>query len=188
MSLNYLTICLIIIFPISEIINGIIKRAKTDNKNTDHISEVILWIVIIMSVSMAVAFRKTKLFSYEMQETTKYFLVIGLMLSGMFIRWDAITTLGKYFTFNITVLPGQHLVQTGIYKYIRHPSYSGLILIFCGMGFYFSNFLSLMVLVIPIISVLFYRIFIEEKLLHQAFGKIYEEYCSKTKRLIPKVM
>lgn len=188
MSLNYLSICLIIIFPVSEIINGIIKRAKTDKKNTDPISEVILWIVIAISVTSAVLCRKTEPFNYNLAETVKFSIVIGLMLFGMLIRWSAITTLGKYFTFNITVQPNHHLVETGIYKYIRHPSYTGLILIFCGMGFYFSNWLSLLLLGIPISGVLAYRIYIEEKVLHQAFGKLYEQYCAKTKRLIPKVI
>ena len=188
MSLNYLSICLIIIFPVSEIINGIIKRAKTVNRKKDPISEVILWIVIVISVTSAVLIRQTEPFNYNLAEPSKYSLVTGLMLFGMLVRWAAITTLGKYFTFNITVQPDQHLIQNGIYKYIRHPSYAGLILIFCGMGFYFSNWLSLMVLVIPITGVLLFRIYIEERVLHEAFGRVYEEYCAKTKRLIPKVI
>lgn len=186
LSLNYLSICLIIMFPISEIINGVIKRTRTDmKKSPDHISEVILWIAITFSVTFAVIFRNTVPFAYALSENTRDILVTLLMGFGMTVRWLAITTLGKYFTFNIIIQPDHHLIRTGIYKYIRHPSYAGLLLVFCGMGLYFLNWLSLVILVVPITAVLLYRIYIEEQLMRKAFGKFYIDYCAKTKRLIP---
>jgi protein-S-isoprenylcysteine O-methyltransferase Ste14 len=68
---------------------------------------------------------------------------------------------------------------------VRHPSYSGLILFCIGYGIALQNWLSLAIAVlIPLVSLL-YRIQIEEKVLLLTLGIEYENYKSKTKKLIP---
>jgi protein-S-isoprenylcysteine O-methyltransferase Ste14 len=52
-----------------------------------------------------------------------------VLLSGIVIRWTAIFTLGKAFSANVAIREDQKLKQSGLYRLVRHPSYSGLLLI-----------------------------------------------------------
>jgi len=109
------------------------------------------------------------------------------MLLGLLIRWTAILTLRKYFTVDVSILPGHQIVKKGLYKYIRHPAYAGSLVSFLGLGLAFSNWLSSIVIVVPILTAFIYRIQVEEQALIQAFGDEYLDYSNTTKRLIPKI-
>jgi protein-S-isoprenylcysteine O-methyltransferase Ste14 len=109
------------------------------------------------------------------------------MLLGLIIRWTAILTLRKYFTVDVSILEDHKIVKKGIYKYIRHPSYAGSLVSFLGLGLAFSNWLSSVVIIVPILTAFIYRIQVEEKALIQAFGEEYLDYSNTTKRLIPKI-
>lgn len=60
--------------------------------------------------------------------------VIGLMLLsfGALIRLSCYRTLGRLFTFELSVLKEHRLVTTGPYSFVRHPSYTGAILAIIG--------------------------------------------------------
>ena len=70
---------------------------------------------------------------------------------------------------------------------MRHPSYSGLLIAFFGLGLMFANWLSLALLVVPIFIALHGRIVLEERALREKFGADYEAYCAPTARLIPGI-
>ncbi len=55
-----------------------------------------------------------------------------VMLAGAGIRIQAIRTLAKQFTSRVTMLPHHTLIREGAYRYVRHPSYLGQILILAG--------------------------------------------------------
>jgi protein-S-isoprenylcysteine O-methyltransferase Ste14 len=114
---------------------------------------------------------------------------VGLLLivSGMAIRFIAIRTLGKFFTVDLGIAHNHRLVNKGIYKYIRHPSYTGSLLSFLGLGLSFNNWISLFVIFIPVLISFVYRMNIEEELLLSQIGPDYEAYRKETKRLIPLV-
>lgn len=112
---------------------------------------------------------------------------VVLMLAGTILRRAAIRTLRQYFTVNVTVLDGQRIVKDGLYKYMRHPSYTGLLLRYFGFGLAFANWLSLALIFLPLAGAVCYRIFVEEAALRRAFGGEYASYAAGTKRLIPKV-
>jgi len=79
------------------------------------------------------------------------------------------------------------VIRSGIYRHVRHPSYSGLLLAFVGLGLAFGNWVSLAVMLGPIVAALLYRIHIEEIVLLEALGREYAEYCKATRRLVPGV-
>ena len=105
----------------------------------------------------------------------------------MIIRFIAIRTLGKFFTVNLAIHGDQSLIKAGLYKYIRHPSYTGSLISFVGFGLSLNNWVSLIVIFVPVLITFINRINIEEKLLHEQFGIEYEEYKARTKRLIPMI-
>jgi protein-S-isoprenylcysteine O-methyltransferase Ste14 len=78
-------------------------------------------------------------------------------------------------------------VKNGLYRNIRHPSYTGFLLRYLGGGLAFANWLSLIIIFLPMLAAILYRIKVEEGALIEAFGSEYIDYASSAKRLIPKV-
>jgi protein-S-isoprenylcysteine O-methyltransferase Ste14 len=115
--------------------------------------------------------------------------VVGLiiLILALIIRWTAIYTLGRAFSSNVAILDSQKLNRTGLYRYVRHPSYLGLFLVFVAVGIHSRNWLSLVLATVPTGAALLYRIHVEEAALRQAFGEEYLSYSKVTKRLIPGV-
>ncbi len=80
--------------------------------------------------------------------TLLFWLGIFLMLAGVTFRWYAIRVLGKYFTPVVAIQTGQTVVERGPYRLIRHPSYTGALITFFGLGLAFSNWLSLIAILL----------------------------------------
>ncbi|HZE72212.1 MAG TPA: isoprenylcysteine carboxylmethyltransferase family protein [Pyrinomonadaceae bacterium] len=112
---------------------------------------------------------------------------IVMMLLGTALRWAAILTLRNYFTVNVTILENHQIVRRGLYRYLRHPSYAGLLLRYFGFGLGLGNWLSVIFISVPLLGAVVYRIHIEEKALRQSFGQQYEKYAQDTWRLVPKI-
>ena len=112
---------------------------------------------------------------------------LGLLFAGIIIRWAAIYDLGKYFTSTVLIKDDHRLIQSGLYKHLRHPAYSGALLAHLGLGLSFSNWISLGCSLLPFILAASYRIHVEERALREAFGEAYVSYSRGTKRLIPKL-
>lgn len=110
-----------------------------------------------------------------------------VIVSGLSIRWIAIFTLGKSFSANVAIRDAQTIHKAGVYRFIRHPSYLGLWLVFLATGLHSSNWISFGLAVVPTSAVLLYRIRIEEAALRDAFGEEFVVYSRKTKRFIPGV-
>ena len=115
------------------------------------------------------------------------YVCLGLLMLGLAIRWSAIYTLGKSFSANVAIHSTQRLNQSGLFRVVRHPSYSGLLLIFLAMGLNTHNWLGLGIIVLLPAAALVYRIHVEEVALTGAFGAEYVAYSQRTKRLIPGI-
>jgi protein-S-isoprenylcysteine O-methyltransferase Ste14 len=112
---------------------------------------------------------------------------LPLIIMGLIIRWIAIIQLGNSFTVDVAITDSANLKTDGIYTRIRHPSYSGLLLVAVGFSAIMSSLYSFLVLVIPIFAAIIYRINIEEKVLINEFGESYNAYKKNTKKLIPGI-
>jgi protein-S-isoprenylcysteine O-methyltransferase Ste14 len=115
--------------------------------------------------------------------------VIGLVLmaAGVFVRQWAILTLGRFFTPEVRVHPDQTVVERGPYRWVRHPSYSGLLIFFVGLGLALSDWLSAIVLAILPAAGLLVRIRSEERALIAALGEEYRRYAASRRRLLPGI-
>ena len=110
---------------------------------------------------------------------------IGVFIFGLLLRRWAIRHLGRFFTVDVAVARDQHVVDDGPYRYVRHPTYSGLLLEFAGVGLTLGSVTGWIVIVVPIFLVLLHRVRIEEGALAGALGKSYAEYMRRTKRFVP---
>lgn len=122
------------------------------------------------------------------QRTLVFGVGIGAMLLGVALRWFAIWTLGMYFTRDVAVSAGQEVVQNGLYRIIRHPSYSGTFLTMLGVGLVVTNWASLLALLTCVLLGHLYRVRVEEAALIQTIGHPYVDYMQRTKRFIPWIV
>lgn len=116
-----------------------------------------------------------------------FFIGIVLAWIGMAVRAVAVKTLGKYFVITLRTVKDQKVVDYGIYKYIRHPSYTGILLTIIGLSICVNSLIGSPAFIIIAIAATIYRIVLEEKMLTQDLGKDYVNYKSHTKKLIPLI-
>jgi protein-S-isoprenylcysteine O-methyltransferase Ste14 len=124
------------------------------------------------------------LISFYFNRTIFYpFLV--LFLIGIGLRIYTKRLLGKFFHVNIVIHEDHKIIQSGIYKFIRHPMYLANFLIFLGIAGFFSSFLGIIAAIIFVIPTTILRIEKEEKYLKEKSPKEYKEYQEQSKKLIP---
>jgi protein-S-isoprenylcysteine O-methyltransferase len=109
---------------------------------------------------------------------------ICLFIAGGVLRVDARVTLGRQFSPNLRLLENHRLITRGIYRFIRHPAYAGIILACSGLPLILGSPAGL-VMVPFIAATLVYRIRLEEQMLTERFGDDYRLYARRTKRLAP---
>jgi protein-S-isoprenylcysteine O-methyltransferase Ste14 len=112
----------------------------------------------------------------------------GLLLFtfGKIVRTWAIVYLGRYFSVFLTIQEQHRLVTENIYTWIRHPSYLGLLLIHLGTALVFRSKLGLLFWFLLLIW-LVVRMNREERILASEFGSFWENYKSRSRRLIPGI-
>jgi protein-S-isoprenylcysteine O-methyltransferase len=174
-----------ILYGASELGLSIFKRAGKGAAQADRGSLRLIWIVIFASVylafTLAVEFPQ---FGFGPSDTLQI-AGIAIFAAGIAIRWYAIVYLGRFFTVNVAIASDHRLVEGGPYRFVRHPSYTGSLLAFLGLGICMCNWGSLAALLVPTLLVFLRRIHVEEAALTAAFGDQYRDYMRRTKRLIP---
>jgi protein-S-isoprenylcysteine O-methyltransferase Ste14 len=110
---------------------------------------------------------------------------LSLVWAGFAVRFRAVTELGDSFRTTVEVEDGQAVVSTGPYRFIRHPSYTGLLLIVVGLGLAGHTWPGLALCVLFPLSAMLQRIHVEETELVEVIGDPYRAYRLRTKRLIP---
>lgn len=109
---------------------------------------------------------------------------VALLAVGGVLRIWPMFVLGRRFSGLVAIQPGHELVTTGPYRYVRHPSYLGMMLGFAGWALVFRSGVGLLAAVLGLV-LLEQRIAAEEALLSSQFGSPYEEYRRRTWRLVP---
>ena len=119
-----------------------------------------------------------------------WFFVVGvlLMLLGMFVREWAVITLRGFYSFRVRVLADHKVVDSGPYRLVRHPAYSGSILTMMGVGFAVQSAAAVLLLLVFCGIGYGYRIRVEEAALLKELGEEYSKYMGRTKRLIPFIL
>ncbi len=177
----------ILLWIISEIALARLKRSGAEASEKDKFSLRVLWTSIVLGITAGVMLSIYHIGAMREENAGVVLIGFALIVIGLVIRWIAILTLWKYFTVDVAIAEDHKLVTFGLYRIVRHPSYTGSLLSFLGLGLVFSNWYSILVIVIPITAAFMYRIKIEESALAAFFGDSYREYSARTKRLIPGI-
>jgi protein-S-isoprenylcysteine O-methyltransferase Ste14 len=172
---------------------GVVARAIREKRGfsgvgQDRLSGPALVVGILLAV--AVGYRAAR---YVPQAAITVFqpeifaVGLGLALAGIVLRAYAIVRLGRFFNTRVTVVADQVVIDTGPYRLVRHPSYSGALLTLFGILLCSTNWFTLacFLLAAPGFA---YRIAVEERALVNGLGQPYRDYMGRTKRLIPYVL
>jgi protein-S-isoprenylcysteine O-methyltransferase len=183
----YLSEWLGVLYGFSELGLTVFKRAGKGAANADRGSLSLLWIVILASIYLSVTLaRALTQFSFGPRPIVEI-IGVAVFAAGISLRWYAIIVLGRFFTVNVAIAQDHRLIEEGPYRFVRHPSYTGSLLAFLGLGICYCNWASLAALMIPILAVFLRRMQVEEAALIAAFGDRYRDYIRRSKRLIPAI-
>ncbi len=163
------------------------QRRKNNLKTSrDQRSLWLLYGLITVGYTLSFAIGTTKIgriYSWNM------FFAIGMALFavGFMVRIYSILTLKQYFTYSVATVENHTIISIGLYKFIRHPGYLGQLIIFMGISISISNWLSILLMMIPVCLGYLYRIKVEEKFMTDQFGNGYKDYQERTKKIIPMI-
>jgi protein-S-isoprenylcysteine O-methyltransferase len=168
--LRYLTITLFVIWCVSEIVISLISainKSTVSSIKVDKFSFLVVWLSTIPPILFAYLIQKQFIFSNGFGSFSALFPFLGYLgclfiAFGVTIRFIAVTTLKQQFTTKVSIIERHKIVETGIYKMIRHPAYLGYLASLLGIGLVLGNWVGLAVLVVlPLLGIL-YRIRVEE--------------------------
>ncbi len=111
---------------------------------------------------------------------------LAIMVAGGVLRIWPMFVLGRRFSGLVAIQPGHELVTDGPYRYVRHPSYLGMMLAMLGWALLFRSSVGVAATALGLV-VLSLRIEAEEAMLASQFGEAYETYRARTWRLLPGV-
>jgi protein-S-isoprenylcysteine O-methyltransferase Ste14 len=168
---------------------GLLIRDRVRGKGSAARDQGTLWLNIVI---IAVAVTAAGIMAGALHGAAWQFGSTGLSAAGLLVMWAglavriwAIVVLGRSFRMTVEVDADQKVVDSGPYRWVRHPSYTGILLLMVGLGIFYGNWLALAILLVLPVGVLIHRIFIEEALLTNVMGPAYTDYTARTKRLVP---
>ena len=110
-----------------------------------------------------------------------------VMAAGIAMRYSAITQLGRYFSSTVQIRSDQPIIQTGWYRRIRHPAYTGGWLIAVGLGLSLDTWVGTAVIAVGLFTIYLGRIRIEEQALVKHLGVAYSDYRQHTSSMFPGI-
>ena len=182
-------VCLGAGFLASEVGLAVWRRAssKGNTENRDGGSLRLLWIVISASITAGAFLAVNGVKPWLPAGFPWAWVGASVFVFGSALRWWSIGHLGRFFTVNVAIASDHRVVDSGPYRFVRHPSYTGLLLQFIGLGLSLGTVPSLLaVVVLPTLAIL-YRIRIEETALHAHLPVAYATYAARTKKIVPLV-
>jgi len=140
-------------------------------------------------IGMLGAFAVAGIQTFVISRGQKIWFVTGLamLLGGSLLRRHCWRMLGQHFTGDVKASADQPVIDRGAYRWVRHPSYTGGMMMYLGTGIALTNWLSVLIITSAGSLAYFYRVRVEEQALQTKLGSRYQEYMRRTKRFVPFV-
>jgi protein-S-isoprenylcysteine O-methyltransferase Ste14 len=116
-----------------------------------------------------------------------FYLGLAMMVGGIALRFWAVGTLRSFFSYTVQIKEQHQVIESGPYRFVRHPAYAGSLLTVVGVGFALQSWAAVLVIASVFIVAFGYRMRVEERTLVGALGEEYVAYSKRVKRLIPHV-
>ena len=116
-------------------------------------------------------------------------VIAGVLLAvaGLSFRIWSIRTLGKCFTATVKINSDHELIETGPYRFVRHPSYLGATVAVTALPIVYGAWWVVPFTLIALFVAYSYRVRIEDSALRGRFGEAYEKYVQRTGAIFPRI-
>ncbi len=173
------------VFGCSELAISLILRARGNAQRKDRGSLQMIWIVVMLSFAVGIWLSRAMPDARLPWPEQIHPVGLAVFVSGLALRWWSIWTLGRFFTVQVAIANDHRLIEQGPYRLLRHPSYTGSLMMFVGFGLYIGNWATLIAMLVPVFCVFAWRIHVEETALSETFGDAWRAYAKRTWRLVP---
>ncbi len=112
--------------------------------------------------------------------------ILLIIFSLILFSWARLT-LRTMYSGLLRVKADHVLVQTGPYRFIRHPAYAAYLLMCLGVAIGYTSVIGLLATLFLLLPAFIYRIRVEEELLSSEFPADYPQYAQNTKKLLPGI-
>ena len=181
---NAFAILIIILALVDYVLPKLLARKRTSAPTLvkDRWSFQFVYITSVFSLAIGILFR---IQDWGISLGALQYAGLVVIVLGLVLRNWAILKLGQLFSRTVTIEKGHRLVTDGPYRWLRHPAYTGMILMYAGINLALGTWLGSLIGAGFVLIAALYRIDVEEKTLTEAFGEEYREYMRRTWRLLP---
>lgn len=162
-----------------------LRKKQTGKMNRQSKYRLMFWVFGGVLLGMAFFWPNRQTFNDPFTLIRHFGLIV--MAAGWILRFTAIRYLKNSFNIDLTTPENQHLVKEGPFKILRHPSYTGELLLFTGFGLLMNNPIAALVMLIFVFIGFVGRINEEEKFLLEIMKEEYGKYMLKTYKLLPYI-
>jgi len=151
--------------------------------------EVILLILAWIGFLVPLLWVASPVFSFAEYALRPAALVAGsvCLAIGLVVFYRSHADLGSFWSVTLEVRENHRLISQGVYRRVRHPMYSALVLYSVGQALAVPNWVAGPSYLVAFGILFAFRIRAEEQMMVDAFGDEYVAYMAKTKRLVPGV-
>lgn len=170
----------------------IVQRANKESKKAGSKDagsvRIIMLTGLLTAVAAFVLASRTQIPLSREGRLLLFYTGIAVLLLGSLLRRACFKTLGEHFTGDVRARADQPVIQTGPYRWVRHPSYTAGMIMFLGIGLALTSWVSTALLLGGTIVGYAYRVRVEERALLAEIGAPYAEFMRTRKRFIPFVI
>ena len=112
---------------------------------------------------------------------------VALLALGLWLFHRSHVDLGRHWSITLELREKHELVQSGLYRSVRHPMYTALLLYGVGQALVLPNWIAGPSYLVAMVLLVAVRVGPEERMMIEQFGDDYHAYARRTKRLIPGI-
>jgi protein-S-isoprenylcysteine O-methyltransferase Ste14 len=162
-----------------------VQAHLASNRGQDRLSGPVLIGFLLLAIAVgSTAARRDSAAAMMGGRPVIFVFAFVLAIAGIVLRWYAIVTLGRFFSTRVQTTSDQQVVESGPYRVVRHPSYTGGLMTVLGVLLMSTNWVTLACFAIALPGFA-YRIYVEEHALASELGDQYRDYMRRSKRLVP---
>ena len=160
-------------------------RARVKGERKDRFS--MLAIVIGITAGIFAAFYGAHITETRIAAPGPLVVGFGIVLiwAGILLRLWSVRTLGRFFRVTVTTQDDHRLIDSGPYRRLSNPSYTGAMITMAGIGLAMGNWTSLAGILLFAALGFAWRIRVEEESLRARFGADFDAYRKARWALVP---
>ena len=112
-------------------------------------------------------------------------MAMVVAVGSVMLIMAAVNTLGKEWSVTARLVEGHKLATSGVYAYLRHPIYTGMLGMLLATGVAYSYWVALLAALVIFFIGTMIRIRSEERLLREAFGQNFDDYTQRVSAIVP---